>query len=126
MCPKKCIIALCPIMHVPEEMHHCIVPDNACARRNASLHMLDITLCSILHVPEEMHHCIVLDIACARRNASFHVLDIACARRNASSHCARDCIVPEVFISSRLHRSKSLHAPESNQVTRVSTDAKNR
>ena len=82
-----------------EELHHC--------------------MCSILHVPKKMHHCIVLDIACARRNASYDVLDIACARRNASPHCARDCIVLEICISSRLHRARSLHVPESNQVISI-------
>ena len=43
LCPKKCIIALCSILHVAEEMHHC--------------------MCSILHVPEEMHHRIVPETA---------------------------------------------------------------
>ena len=119
---------MCSIFHVPEETHHRICPILTYARRiaHAPLHMLDTACARYYNVPEEVHHRIVLDIACARRNASLHVLDIACARRNASSHCARDCIVPEVCISSRLHRARSLHAPESNQVTRVSTDVKNR
>ena len=81
------------------------VPDIGCARRNASLHMLDTACARYYIVLEEVHHCIVLDIACARRNAL--------------SHCARDFIVPEVCISSRLHRAQSLHAPESNQVTSI-------
>ena len=152
--PEGTHYCTCSIYHMPEEIHHRIcpiltyarrtallhaldilcarrdaslhVPDIGCARWNASLHMLDTACARYYNVPEEVHHRIVLDIACARRNASLHVLDIACARRNASSHCARDSIVPEVCISSRLHRARSLHAPESNQVTRVSTDVKNR
>ena len=120
--------SMCPIMHVPEEMHHCIVPkeihhricpiltyarriallhalDILCVRRNAPLHMLDTACARYYIMPEEVHHCIVLDIACARRNAS--------------SHCARDCIVPEVCISSRLHRARILQVPESNQVISI-------
>ena len=124
------------------------VPDNACARRNSSLHCawrnasLDVPedmyhcMFPIMHAPEEMHHCIAPKeihyyiarycmcpkkciIACARRNASLDVLDIACAQRNASSHCARDCIVPEICISSRLHRARSFHVPELNQVISI-------
>ena len=138
---------MCSIFHVPEEIHRRIcpvltyarriallhaldilcarrnaslhVPDIRCARRNASLHMLDTACARYYIVPKEVHHCIVLDIACARRNASLHVLDITCARRNASSHCARDCIVPEVCISPGLHRARSLHVPESNQVISI-------
>ena len=83
MCPKKCIIALCPIMHVPEEMHHYIC---------SILHVPDITLCpkkciialcSILHVPEEMHHCMCpkkcIIALCPRLHCarSLHKLKIA-------------------------------------------------
>ena len=99
LCPKKCIIVLCSILHVSEEMHHCMCPKkyiNAYARSNASSH-------------------------CARINASLHY-----ARRNALLHCARDCIAPETCISPSLHHARSLHMPESNQGTIISTDAKNR
>ena len=124
--PEEMHHCMCSIFHVPEEIHHHICPiltyarriallhalDILCARRNAPLHMLDTACARYYIMPEEVHHCIVLDIACARRNAL--------------SHCARDFIVPEVCISSRLHRARILHVPESNQVTRVSIDVKNR
>ena len=119
--PEEMHHCMCSIFHVPEETHHRICPILTYARRiaHAPLHMLDTACARYYNVPEEVHHRIVLDIACARRNASLHVLDIACARRNASSHCARDFIVPEVCISSRLHRARSLHVPESNQVISI-------
>ena len=87
-------------------MHHYIcsilhVPDITMCPRKCI-----IALCSILHVPEEMHHCM------------FSILHVPEEMHHR--------IVPEVCISSRLHRARSLHAPESNQVTRVSTDVKNR
>ena len=110
---------MCSIFHVPEEIHHRMCPiltydrritllhplDILCARRNAPLHMLDTACARYYIVLEEVHHCIMLDIACAQRNAL--------------SHCARDFTVPEVCISSRLHRARSLHVPESNQVISI-------
>ena len=98
---------------IPEVLHYCIVSDNACSRRNASLHVL-YSACArwnaLLHVP---------DIACARRNASLHVLNNACARRNASLHCAQDNIVAKVCISPKLHLARYFNMSESNQVTSI-------
>ena len=65
-------------------------------------------------------------IACARYCMCPKKCIIACAQRNASLHCVRDCIAPEICISPSLHCARNLLVPESNQVTRVSTDAKNR
>ena len=140
--PEETHYCMCSIFHVPEEIHHRICPILTYARRIALLHALDI-LCArrntLLHG---------LDMSCARGNTSSHMpnidlwsknhiiacaryyivleevhhcimLDIACARRNALSHCAWDFIVPEVCISSRLHRARSLHVPESNQVISI-------
>ena len=117
--PEEMHHRMCSIFHVPEEIHHRIcpiltyarriallhVPDIGCARRNASLHMLGTACARYYIVLEEVHHCIVLDIACARRNAL--------------SHCARDFIVPEVCIRQGLHRARSLHVLESNQVISI-------
>ena len=111
--PEEMHHCMCSIFHVPEETHHRICPILTYARRIALLHALDI-LCA--RRDASLH---VLDIGCARRNASLHMLDTACARRNASSLCARDCIVPKVCISLRLHRAQSFHVPESNQVTSI-------
>ena len=140
--PEGTHYCTCSIYHMPEEIHHRICPILTYARRTALLHALDI-LCARRNA--SLH---VLDISCARGNTSSHMpnidlwsknhiiacaryyivleevhhcimLDIACARRNALSHCARDFIVPEVCISSRLHRARSLHVPESNQVISI-------
>ena len=113
MCPKRCITAcarylMCPKKGIIIYARYCMWPILHYARRSASLHCARYCMC-----PKK---CI---IACARRNASYDVLDISCAQRNASSHCARDCIVPEICISSILHRARSLHVPESNQVISI-------
>ena len=97
LCPKKCIIALCP--------KKCII---ALCPKKSIIACAQYCMC-----PKK---CI---IAYARRNASYDVLDISCAQRNASSHCARDCIVPETCISSRLHCARSFHVPELNQVISI-------
>ena len=94
LCPKKCIIALCSIFHVPKEMHHCMF--------------------LIFHVPEEIHHHMCPRFTYARRIASLHVLDIACARRNASLHvldiaCARKNPLLNVLDTACARRNASLH-----------------
>ena len=128
MCLKKCIIGLCPkkcIIACVRKMHHCMCPKKCIIALRPKKCI--IALCLKKFIIACARYCMCRKkyiIACARRNASLDGLDIACARRNASSHCARDCIVLEVCISPRLHRARSLHAPESNQVTRVSTEVK--
>ena len=126
---------MCSILHVPEEMHHCMCPImHHCMYPKKCIIALRPKKCITALCPKKSiiaraQYCMFPKkciIACVRRNASYDVFDIACARRNASSHCARNCIVLEVCIGSRFHRARSLHAPESNQVTRVSTDVKNR
>ena len=115
-------------MHVPEEMYHCMcLIMHRCMCPKKCIIALHPKKCIIALCPKKSiiacaQYCMCPKkciIAYARRNASYDVLDIACARRNASSHCAQDCIVPKICISSRLHRARSLHVPESNQVISI-------
>ena len=84
------------IYYVPEEMHHCMCP------------IFDVPeerhhyICSILHVPEEMHHCM-----CPKKCI------IGCARY---CMCPKKCIIT---LCPRLHCTRSLHVPESNQVISI-------
>ena len=123
---------MCSIFHVPEEMHRCM-----CLILHAPKEM-NHCKCSILHAPEEMHHCMCAILHaheeyinacaryfmcpilhCARRTPSLHVPYNSCARRDASLHYDRDCIVPKVCKSPKLHCARSLRVPESKEVTSI-------
>ena len=60
-------------------------------------------------------------IACARYCIRMKNRVSSCSQRNASLHCARDCIVPEVCISPRLHRARIKSGHKYQQMPKTNT-----
>ena len=119
MCPKRCIIAcarywMCPKKFIITYARYCMCPIKHCAQRSASLHCARYCMCPKKCIIACTRYCM-----CPKKCIITLCPRLYCAQRNASSHCARDCIVPEVRISPRLHRARSLHVPESNQVISI-------